>query len=258
VSIRSADTRAGQFAHDRFIKRRRAWRRRSWWAFPTVFLVPLAIALPIGLLTRPPHRGFLFGVALGLGAGAALLLFDSPPFHVEKWRIGSDGEKATARHLRPLLRNGWTLFNDIETEYGNIDHVLVGPAGVFMLESKRLAGQVSVASGKLILRRYEDPEDGYDNESIAGRARGAALELHSQLDSIGTRLWVQAVVVLWAEFEQRSIERDHVAWVRGNELRSVLEARPVRYSDQSLEQLTAATRAAVQRLRDAAGARGDD
>jgi hypothetical protein len=130
VSFRSADTRAGQFAHHRFVKRRRAWRRRLWWAFPIVFLAPIAIMLPIGLVTRAPHRGFWIGVALGLGAGAAVLLFDSPPFHIEKWRIGSDGEKATARHLRPLLRKGWTLFNDIETEYENIDHVLVGPAGV--------------------------------------------------------------------------------------------------------------------------------
>jgi hypothetical protein len=60
---------------------------------------------------------------------------------------------------------------------------------------------------------------------------------------------VQAVVVLWADFDQRSIERDNVAWVRGDQLATVLAARPIKYSGDALEQLTSATRKAVTRLR---------
>jgi hypothetical protein len=104
--------------------------------------------------------GLLVGFALGAGAAAAMVLFDSPPAHIERWRSGAEGEKATARKLRPLLDHGWTLLNDIETEHGNIDHVVVGPAGVFMLESKRLSGRVGVDAGKLIVRWHEDPADG--------------------------------------------------------------------------------------------------
>jgi hypothetical protein len=215
-----------------------------------MFLVPIAIELPIVLLAHVRHTGFAIGAAVGMGAAAAVVLFDSPPARIENWRTGSEGEKSTARQLRPLLRRGWTLFNDIDTGHGNIDHVLVGPAGVFMLESKRLAGQVRVVSGKLVVRWHEDPEDGYENETIASRARGAAADLHRRIDLAGTRPWVQATVVLWADFEQGSIKRDNVAWIHGNDLRAVLEARPVEYSGESLERVTASTRAAVKSFRD--------
>jgi hypothetical protein len=214
-----------------------------------VFVVPIAIVLPIALLTHASHRGFWTGLALGAGAGAMMVLFDSPPTYIERWRTGSDGEKATARQLQPLLAQGWTLFNDIATGHGNIDHILAGPAGVLMLESKRLAGQVKVAGGKLVVRWHEDPEDGYENDSIAGRAKAAAFDLHSRLNSVGVDVWVQGVIVLWAQFDQRSIERDKLAWVRGDELAAVLAARPVKYSGDSVEELTSATRSVVMSLR---------
>lgn len=249
VRIQNAEGRAGGFALDRFVGRRLAWRRRLWWAFPLVLVLPIAIELPIALLAHAPHSGLWAGVGIGAGLGAVMVLFDSPPAHIENWRTGAEGEKATARRLRPLLKQGWTLFNDIETAHGNIDHVLVGPGGVFMLESKRLSGMVRVEPGKLVVRWHEDPDDGYQNDSIDTRARGAAFDLHSRLRRAGIDLWVQAVVVIWADFAQRSIERDKVAWVRGDQLAAVLAARPRRYTDERIKELTLATRAALESLR---------
>jgi Nuclease-related domain len=258
MSIDDAAVRAGGFARERFKVRRRSWRRRLWWAFPIVAILPVAVELPIALLTHPSHQGFWIGMGIGAGTAAALVLFDSPPAHIERWRSGADGEKSTARALRPLLRRGWKLFNDINTGHGNIDHVLVGPAGVFMLESKRLAGQVRVEASKLSVRWHEDPGDGYQNESIARRARGAAYDLHSRIDTSGCSHWVQAIVVLWADFEQRSIESDKVAWVRGDQLANVLARRPTKYSGRELRELIWRTNDAVTALRQATPAPADD
>lgn len=249
MSTQSFEGRAGDFARRRFATRRRRWRRQFWWAFPIVALIPIAIALPIALLAHTGHPGFWIGFALGAGVGAAMVIFDSPPAHVERWRIGSDGEKATARQVRQLVTAGWKLYNDIATEHGNIDHVLVGPPGVFMLESKRLAGEVKVQAGMLVVRWHEDPHDGYENDSIAGRARGAAAALHHELQRAGINTWVQGIVVLWADFDQRSIEHDKLAWVRGDQLAAVLRARPVRYSGELQDRLFEATQTAVHRLR---------
>lgn len=151
-----------------------------WWVIALVGLLPIAFEIPVALLIGK-HVGFIYGFGLGAGLAAALVLFDSPPARIENWRTGADGERATAKALRPLVRNGWELFNDIDTGQGNIDHVLVGPAGVFMLESKRLAGGVRVDAGKLVVRWHEDPEDGYENDSIAARAKGSAFDLHERI-----------------------------------------------------------------------------
>lgn len=252
MSADDATVPAGRFARERFRARRHAWRRRLWWAFPLVAVLPIAVELPIATLTHPSHQGFWIGIGIGAGMAAALVLFDSPPAHVEKWRVGAEGERSTARTLRPLLRRDWVLFNDVDTGHGNIDHVLVGPAGVFVLESKRIAGKVRVEVDKLVVRWHEDPHDGYENDSIAGRARGSAFDLHTRIADPSP--WVQAVVVLWADSGQRSVEHNKVAWVRGDQLASVLAHRPIKYSGDALDELTLRTRRAVNALREASRA----
>jgi Nuclease-related domain len=91
--------------------------------------------------------------------------------------------------------------------------VLIGPPGVFVLESKNLNGIVSVHHSVLHARWHEDPDDGYENRSFAPRARASAAELHDALRADGATADVQPVIVLWAEFEQRSILSSNVAWI---------------------------------------------
>ena len=67
------------------------------------------------------------------------------------WRRGATGERATAWWLGRLPA-GWQLFNDIPVgdRGANIDHVLVGPAGVFTVNAKNLTGKVWVASRSIL------------------------------------------------------------------------------------------------------------
>jgi hypothetical protein len=178
-----------------------------------------------------------------------MVLIDSPPARIENWRTGADGERDTARQLRPLLSGGWRLFNDIDTGRGNLDHVLVGPGGVFVLESKRLAGQVRVSDGRLIVRWHEDPEDGYENATVAVRARAGAASVREQLAEHGVYTWVHSVVVLWSDFDQRSIESEKVGWVRGSELAAVLSQRPTVYTGAALDRVVDAVASSVDSLR---------
>ncbi|MCR6654429.1 MAG: NERD domain-containing protein [Opitutus sp.] len=55
--------------------------------------------------------------------------------------LGYFGERVVAEALEPLKSRGWRVFHDLpgEAETGptfNIDHVVVGPAGVFAIETK--------------------------------------------------------------------------------------------------------------------------
>ena len=62
------------------------------------------------------------------------------------------GEESTARALAALPELDWRVFHDVHwpgRRYANIDHVVVGPGGVFVIDSKAWAGDVEVADGVL-------------------------------------------------------------------------------------------------------------
>lgn len=51
-------------------------------------------------------------------------------------QLAEDGEKAVGQFLETLREKGYRVFHDIVTDSFNVDHVLVGPAGVFTIETK--------------------------------------------------------------------------------------------------------------------------
>jgi hypothetical protein len=240
-SVANDSRRPGGFAAQRYRDRRRNWLKRVWWALPVLFL-PVPVVVVLGLILQGRVSGFLWGLAIGVSAGAVLVILDSPPSYIARWRAGAEGERATAKALRPLLREGWIVLHDIPTDHGNIDHLLIGPPGVFLLESKNLSGVVSVEQGRLRVRWHEDPNDGYDNDSIARRARAAAATVHGALQTESVSTWVQPVVVLWADFPQITIQSTDVAWIRGRDLDRVLRARPIKFTQNQIDQASAAAR----------------
>jgi Nuclease-related domain len=53
------------------------------------------------------------------------------------YRLGFAGERAVAEELNQLMLDGCRVFHDVPMEpYGNIDHVLVAPTGVYAVETK--------------------------------------------------------------------------------------------------------------------------
>jgi hypothetical protein len=248
VAAPTTDRRPGQFAEERFKARRKAWLRRAWWAFPLAGLVVVATTVGLALALTPKHLGFLIGFGLGAAVGMVMALLDSPPAHIERWRSGFEGEKRTARAVRSLLRDGWVLLNDLPRGPANIDHVLIGPPGVFLVESKYLGGATSVSDDELRVRWLEDPDDGYANRKIGPRARAAAAELSGNLQTVaGRRPWVQSVVVLWAPFEQGTVQDRRVIWTRGDCLADVLAAQaPSRLNPRDIAHIADQVRATTR------------
>jgi hypothetical protein len=254
MSMDTAERQPGQFASERFRERNRAWLRRVWWRILLVLASLTAAEAAIALLVGGASKGFFSGFGAGAVIATLMLTADRPPHHIERWRQGADGERATARALRPLTANAWTVLHDIQTTRGNLDHLLIGPAGAFLLESKNLNGTVTVHQGLLSVRWKEDPDDGYEQAHVAARVRGAAAELADRLRSAGQPVWIQPIVVLWATFQQRSILSDGVAWIQGKNLAAVLTNRPRRLTDTQVDDLAAAVRLLPPALIDEAAA----
>lgn len=69
----------------------------------------------------------------------------------EMFEKGADGEAATAALLQQLPA-GWTAIHDVRwpsRRFANIDHLVIGPGGVFVIDSKNWSGHISVDNGVL-------------------------------------------------------------------------------------------------------------
>lgn len=60
---------------------------------------------------------------------------------LQAFRLGWEGEVATAEELNKLMRDGFEVFHDLPCGRFNIDHVVVGPTGVFAVETKARSKQ---------------------------------------------------------------------------------------------------------------------
>lgn len=51
-------------------------------------------------------------------------------------RLARDGERAVGQYLERLREDGYQIFHDLVGEGFNVDHLLIGPGGVFTIETK--------------------------------------------------------------------------------------------------------------------------
>ncbi|KRE71109.1 nuclease-related domain-containing protein [Arthrobacter sp. Soil762] len=75
----------------------------------------------------------------------------------KSWDAGAVGERLVADSLSGLIPHGWYLLNDVHwpgRPKANLDHVLVGPGGVVVVDAKNWTGEVRVSAGVLWQGRF--------------------------------------------------------------------------------------------------------
>jgi Nuclease-related domain len=125
-----------------------AWIRTLPWRVAATLGIGAAAGVLGSLLA---HRlGLVFGALAALVAGWAFWFRPSP--EAVAWRRGAAGERGTARLLAPLERHGWAILHDLAVpgSRANIDHLVIGPGGVFVIDSKQYRGRLQLdPSGRL-------------------------------------------------------------------------------------------------------------
>ena len=101
---------------------------------------------------------YLFIFVLALGVRLLLYGYNKK----ENWNKGIRGEQIVANYLNKLP-NDYSIFNDVKFpgSYGNLDHVVIGPNGIFVIETKNYKGFYIV----------KDKEWFYKNGGYAKKAR---------------------------------------------------------------------------------------
>jgi hypothetical protein len=210
---------AGGSAEREFNRLTRQNIRSEWkvWA--------LAAAMTIGFAVWSFYAGRVSGRLFAAVSGAlfgAFFVIYSLGGHISafRWHLGAEGERETGEQIESLGTD-WHCEHDLEHEHGNWDHVLVGPPGVFLLDSKLLHGTSAVGADALRSGRVL-----YRGNAFRSGARRVNAELERKLGFRAS--WVQAVVVIWGDFPQSHHEERDVVYLRGEQLTAWLEGLPAK------------------------------
>lgn len=183
------------------------------------FLALLTVVLMVETLWDRHLFSWGLGLAAGVATCAYVTLHDWAPWHIENWHTGAEAERRTGRLMRELLPAGWHCVHDRQGTFGNLDHVLIGPGGVFLVDSKHYLGRVSVDAGVVTVKRRSNPLATYRDRKVAASLRRAASELSRELTpALGRQPWVQGVVAIWSDFEQRETIQQRVVFLQAEEL----------------------------------------
>ena len=144
VRVRASVGRPGASAQHEYRRRWAAERARWTHGLPWRAGAVLAVGVAAGLLGAQlaPDLAGLLAVAAAAGVGWRLRF--RPSADILAWRRGAAGERRTARLLAALERRGWAVLHDlaIPGTQANIDHLVIGPGGVIVVDSKRYRGRL--------------------------------------------------------------------------------------------------------------------
>jgi hypothetical protein len=123
--------------------------------------------------------------------GGLLLAVSDEPASITAWRRGGEGEQRLGRRLDALVETGRVEALHDRARPGsraNLDHLVVGPSGVFVIDAKRYRGKVERRRVGTRLRAAPDRlfVDGRDRSHLlaaverqAEDVAGALLHLHA-------------------------------------------------------------------------------
>jgi hypothetical protein len=124
------------------------------------------------------------------------------------WRKGADGERVTGWWLG-RLPDGWFSFHDLPIAEGgtNIDHLTIGPAGVFTINTKNLSGEIVVTSTTLT-------HDGHRTDFLPKASQEALRAGRLLSTAIGRPVEVRGLLAILAD-EWTIVERPTDVFVGG-------------------------------------------
>jgi len=156
-----------------------------------------------------------------------------PSTQARAWQRGAHGERQTARLLDRLGPDGYQALHDLAMPGipANIDHLVVGPSGVFVIDSKQWTGSVHQSADGLIWHNHY-------------RLDRTLATIRWQAETLGRLLGVPVaplVCVHRAHIQGGGLHAQGVAIVPATRLRSALGHDQV-LSEVDIERLAATAR----------------
>jgi hypothetical protein len=150
--------------------------------------------------------------------------------------LARDGERAVGQFLERLREQGYRVFHDVVGDGFNVDHLLIGPAGVFTVEtktwSKPIRGSAKIHfDGECIKVGDRAPER---DPVVQAKAQASWVRGLIQ-ESAGKQVFVRPVVVFPGWYISSPAGALNEMWVlEPKALPAFLQQEPVRLSDADI------------------------
>lgn len=160
---------------------------------------------------------------------------------IQQYRLGLDGEFATAEELNQLMSHGYHVFHDLPaTDRFNIDHVIVGPTGVFAVETK-MRSKRNHSGKKGALVRFEEGKlrfPNFEHTKAIEQARDQGKWLAKFVSkSVGKAIPVTPVVALPGWYIERGRHDGSVPVYNPVNGEKLITNRPKVLDEQTVQQI---------------------
>jgi hypothetical protein len=159
---------------------------------------------------------------------------------IQNYRIGLDGELATAEELNQLMRNGYHVFHDFPaTDKFNIDHIVIGPTGIFAVETKSRSKQFGSGEEGAVVKQegsvLQFPKF-RDSKSVK-QAHDQAKWLSKFLTKrVGKEVFATPVIAIPGWFVKRGLHDGSVLVYNPVNGSKIITNRPRVLDDQTIQQ----------------------
>jgi Nuclease-related domain len=207
------------------------WTRSLAWRVPLVAAAGLTVQI-LATQAGLPRAGLLGLMVAGL---VGWRLRFRPSEQARTWQRGAAGERRTARLLDRLTRDGYIVFHDLAVpgSSANVDHVVIGRSGVFVIDSKQWTGQVHQSADGLVWHNHYRLDRTLETVCWEAAAVGRLLATRA----------VALLCVHGAHVQQGGVDALGVAIVPAARLRSALgQDRVLSDADVAVLAITAWTR----------------
>ncbi len=213
----------------------------DFWFVGTALLSVTAVGA-IGSVPKDFGSRIVILFVFGLGAAGCAVVAWRRVMEIRAYRRGLLGEQAVAEQLQELLAFRYHVFHDVPGDGSwNIDHVVVGPGGVFAIETKYRTKR----PGKALDRDHEAIFDGrkiqfpsgFDVDAAQQAIRNARWLANLLSKSLGERIAVRPLVALpgWLVTLKANSE---VKVLSGKQVPGFIATEPMRLSDKAIQQIS--------------------
>jgi len=226
----------GQTIHDMLLDKTLDFASDLWSllfiAFIGLFFVPLLIGWSF--------LSLLVWFILGAFVLWILYRFRTRSREMQDLRLGLDGELATAEELSQLMYHDYYVFHDFPGDRFNIDHIAIGPAGVFAVETKTRSKAVGKGkqSAMVIFEESRLKFPNFQESESIQQAKDQSKWLSEFLaKSVGKAITVKPVLALPGWLVERRSKDASIIVINPKEAVTYVTSNPKVLDEQTIQQI---------------------